>query len=92
MNDYQEFLKAIDDCYLVTDSAGITAMYTPIERVKRGDEITEGWKPWPVVSSVEIDGEYARMIFGPNHVGQWHPFGTRVPVLLAPLECDRERP
>jgi hypothetical protein len=60
------------------DSAGDAAEYVPIENVQPGEAICGGWKPWPIVRSVEVKGDEARMIFD-HGAGGWQPLGMPVP-------------
>jgi hypothetical protein len=63
----------------VTDSAGVTCDYKPVEDIKPGDVVIVGWRS--TVERVEIDGDRARIYWeGFEHPDQWNPLGTRLPV------------
>lgn len=72
----------------VTDSAGVTCEYRPVEDLHPGDTVIIGWRS--IVERVEIDGDRARIYWkGWEHPDQWNPLGTRVPVEV--LSDERER-
>ena len=54
------------------DSAGIGLRWTRLAEVKPGDTILGGWRPFPVVQSIETreDGSM-RLIFSDTHWGPW---------------------
>lgn len=71
----------------VTDSAGVTCEYTPIEQLKPGDVVIIGWRS--TVKRVEVDepGRRARVTWergGPpagstEFTDQWNPLGSPMP-------------
>lgn len=65
-----------------TDSAGVTARYTPMQEIEEGEVVVSGWRPYLVVERVEIQGGHARMHFRGGHVGGWDERDALVPVAL----------
>lgn len=69
---------------VVTDSAGTTCRYTPVEDLKPGDVVIIGWRT--TVKRVEVEGDHARVVWEwpPSPTGesvdQWNPFGSLMPV------------
>lgn len=73
------------DYRTVTDSAGITATYVPIENVPVNSEVVGGWRPYPVVRQIDQDGDRYRLVLmdgGKNVFGEWQRRGTEVPIIF----------
>lgn len=62
---------------VVTDSAGVTVRYTPIEDLRPGDVVILGWRT--TVGEVECDGDRCRVRWEDGGWDQWNPVGSPMP-------------
>lgn len=72
-----------DDLNIVTDSAGITCRYTPIEKLRPGDVVIIGWRT--TVKRLECQAGRCRIVYEGDWIDQWNPIGTMIPVEVVPL-------
>ena len=72
-----------DDPNIVTDSAGTTCRYTPIEELQPGDVVIIGWRT--TVERVEREADRCRVVYEGDWIDQWEPVGTMMPVEVTSL-------